>query len=65
MVHCVVDDIDEIVRAVRFDGWQTTHAGEREAWRATSDKARRRQHSYKKRLTNRLVRQDYFEDEFD
>ena len=31
MVHCVVDDIDEIVRAVRFDGWQTTHAGEREA----------------------------------
>jgi len=25
-----VDDIDEIVRAVRFDGWQTTHAGERE-----------------------------------
>ena len=30
MVRRVVDDIDEIVRAVRFDGWQNTHAGERE-----------------------------------
>mgnify|MGYP000109071338 CR=1 FL=1 len=30
MVQRVVDDIDEIVRAVRFDGWQDTHAGERE-----------------------------------
>lgn len=30
MVKRVVDDIDEIVRAVRFEGWQTTHAGERE-----------------------------------
>lgn len=29
-VKRVVDDIDEIVRAVRFDGWQNTHAGERE-----------------------------------
>jgi len=48
-----VDDIDELV------------ADKREAWRATSDKARRRQRRYKKRLTNRLVRQDYFEDEFD
>ena len=26
----VVGDIDEIVRYVRFDGWQDTHAGERE-----------------------------------
>ncbi len=26
----VVNDIDEIVRFVRFDGWQSTHAGERE-----------------------------------
>ena len=26
----VVDDIDEVVKYVRFDGWQTTHAGERE-----------------------------------
>ena len=25
MVKRVVDDIDEIVRAVRFDGWQNTH----------------------------------------
>ena len=29
-VERIVDDIDEIVRLVRFDGWQTTHAGERE-----------------------------------
>ena len=48
-----VDDIDELV------------ADKREAWRATSDKARRRQRRYKKRLTNRLVRQDYFEDEME
>lgn len=30
MVKRIVNDIDEIVRAVRFDGWQNTHAGERE-----------------------------------
>jgi len=48
-----VDDIDELV------------ADKREAWRATSDKARRRQRRYKKRLTNRLVRQDYFKDEIE
>ena len=48
-----VDDLDDLV------------ADKREAWRATSDNARRRQRRYKKRLTNRLVRQDYFEDEFD
>ncbi|MEQ9455614.1 MAG: HsdR family type I site-specific deoxyribonuclease [Phycisphaeraceae bacterium] len=30
MVGRVVDDIDEIVKTVRFDGWQDTHAGERE-----------------------------------
>jgi type I restriction enzyme, R subunit len=30
MVERVVNDIDEIVRIVRFDGRQTTHAGERE-----------------------------------
>jgi len=30
MVGRLVDDIDGIVRAVRFDGWQDTHAGERE-----------------------------------
>lgn len=34
MVRRVVDDIDEIVRAVRFDGWQSTHAGEREVKKA-------------------------------
>lgn len=30
IVERVVGDIDEIVRYVRFDGWQNTHAGERE-----------------------------------
>ena len=34
MVRRIVDDIDEIVRAVRFDGWQATHAGEREVKQA-------------------------------
>lgn len=29
MVERIVADIDEIVRIVRFDGWQDTHAGER------------------------------------
>lgn len=30
IVERVVNDIDEIVRYVRFDGWQNTHAGERQ-----------------------------------
>jgi type I restriction enzyme, R subunit len=30
IVERIVNDIDEIVRVVRFDGWQNTHAGERE-----------------------------------
>jgi hypothetical protein len=30
MVERLVNDIDEIVRLVRFDGWQNTHAGESE-----------------------------------
>ena len=34
MVRRVVDDIDEIVREVRFDNWQTTHAGERDVKQA-------------------------------
>ena len=34
MVERVVKDIDEIVRYVRFDGWQNTHAGEREVKKA-------------------------------
>ena len=29
-----MDDIDEIVRMVRFDGWQATNAGEREVRKA-------------------------------
>ena len=34
MVERVVNDIDEIVRLVRFPGWQQTSAGEREVRRA-------------------------------
>lgn len=34
MVERVVNDIDEIVRHVRFKGWQATHAGEREVKKA-------------------------------
>ena len=48
-----VDDLDDLV------------ADKREAWRATSDRARRRQRRYKKRLTNRLVKQDYFKDKME
>ncbi len=29
IVERIVTDIDAIVREVRFDGWQNTHAGER------------------------------------
>lgn len=34
MVERVVTDIDDIVKVVRFDGWQATHAGEREVKKA-------------------------------
>jgi type I restriction enzyme R subunit len=34
MVERIVNDIDSIVRVVRFDGWQTTSAGEREVKKA-------------------------------
>lgn len=34
IVERVVSDIDGIVRYVRFDGWQNTHAGEREVKQA-------------------------------
>ena len=34
VVERVVTDIDEIVRVVRFDGWQSTSAGEREVRKA-------------------------------
>ena len=34
MVERIVNDVDEIVRHVRFEGWQTTHAGEREVKKA-------------------------------
>ena len=34
IVERVVTDIDEIVRIVRFDGWQHTEAGEREVKKA-------------------------------
>ena len=34
IVERVVDDIDEIVRLVRFEGWQAANAGEREVRKA-------------------------------
>jgi len=34
VVERIVKDIDEIVRLVRFPGWQNTHAGEREVQKA-------------------------------
>jgi len=34
MVERIVNDIDEIVRLVRFDGWQNTAGGEREVQKA-------------------------------
>ena len=34
IVERLVTDIDEIVHVVRFDGWQATHAGEREVKKA-------------------------------
>jgi type I restriction enzyme R subunit len=34
IVEKIVNDIDEIVKIVRFPGWQTTNAGEREVQRA-------------------------------
>lgn len=34
IIERIVEDIDEIVRMVRFDGWQTTIAGEREVQKA-------------------------------
>jgi type I restriction enzyme, R subunit len=34
MVERIVNDIDEIVRLVRFPGWQQTSAGEREVKQA-------------------------------
>jgi type I restriction enzyme R subunit len=38
MVERIVNDIDEIVRLVRFPGWQQTSAGEREVKRALRKK---------------------------
>ena len=34
MVECIDTDIDEVVRAVRFDGWQDTAQGDREVQQA-------------------------------
>ena len=45
-----VNDLDNLV------------ADKREAWRATSDNARRRQRRYKKRLTKRLILLEAFEE---
>ncbi|MBT7190469.1 MAG: hypothetical protein HN916_09770, partial [Anaerolineae bacterium] len=34
MIERIVDDIDDIVRKVRFPEWQATNAGEREVRKA-------------------------------
>ena len=34
VVERIVNDIDDIVKIVRFDGWQNTHSGEREVQRS-------------------------------
>jgi type I restriction enzyme R subunit len=34
IVERIVNDIDEVVRIVRFEGWQQSHAGEREVQKA-------------------------------
>ena len=34
MVERIVSDIDDVVRAVRFDGWQNTAQGDREVKQA-------------------------------
>ena len=45
------DDLDDLVQ------------DKREGWRANSSKARRRQRRYEKRLTNKLLRMDYTDEE--
>ena len=45
-----LDDLDDLVQ------------DKREGWRANSSKARRRQHRYKKRLTNELLRMDHLDE---
>lgn len=34
MIERIVDDIDDIVRVVRFDGWQATDGGKRDVRKA-------------------------------
>ena len=34
IVERIVNDIDEVVRIIRFEGWQHSHAGEREIQKA-------------------------------
>lgn len=55
LVERVVDDIDEIVRMVRFDGWQVTAAGEREVRKAL----RRTLFKYKLHSDNELLEKAY------
>jgi len=53
-VENVVNDVDQIVRVVRFDGWQKTHAGEREI-----KKARRTLFKYKLHQEQELFQKAY------
>lgn len=51
----IVDDIDEIVCAARFDGWQNMHAGEREV----KISLRKRLFKYKLHQENELFGRAY------
>jgi type I restriction enzyme R subunit len=55
MVERIVDDIDGIVRMVRFEGWQATAAGEREVRKAL----RRTLVKYKLHTDNELFEKAY------
>jgi type I restriction enzyme R subunit len=55
IVERIVNDIDEIVRIVRFEGWQTSKAGEREVQKAL----RKTLHKYQLHRDNELFTKAY------
>lgn len=55
MVERIVDDIDDIVRQIRFPDWQNTAAGEREVRKAL----RRTLAKYKLRTDTELFEKAY------
>src|SRR6266853_6338921 len=53
MVERIVSDIDAIVRAVRFDGWQQTTGGEREIKKALRSTLQKYHHHREQELFDR------------